>query len=85
VDGAVVPNQAWLVDEWDVSGARDVNKVLAWAGQLSATSFEVFLQWNDHVQDVSGDVVTQRRFTRIFREPADDGGATESVILRNDE
>jgi len=79
------PENAWMVDEWDVSDAPGVDAVIAWAEAQVADSVEVFLQWDDHAENRDGETVVRRRFTRLYGQPADDDGSMETVVLTTNE
>jgi hypothetical protein len=77
-DGA---RSAWATDEWDIFAAESVDEVLEWARDLPVDACEVFVQWDDHAQSADGRNIVQRRFTRVYGTPADNGGVSETVIF----
>lgn len=73
------PRSSWMVDEWDIAGASDVEEVLAWAGGIEADSIEVFVQVMDSRSNAHGQIEERRRFVRLSGRPADDGGESETI------
>ncbi|PPI53919.1 hypothetical protein [Rathayibacter toxicus] len=71
----------WAVDEWDISGADSVEDVLAWGRGLGLDTFEIFVQWEDHAQTATGEMVARRRHTRIHGTPGEEGGVTKTVVF----
>ena len=75
----VDPRSAWMVDEWDIAGASDVEEVLTWARGIEADSVEVFVQVVDSRRNAHGEIEERRRFIRLSGHPADDGGESVTV------
>lgn len=83
---SAVPNAAWMVDEYDLYEALDVESVLSWAKRQSIDgTVEVFVSWTERAQARDGRWEDLKRFARIFGQPADEGGTTEIVPLNADD
>ena len=74
------PGFAWMVDEWDVYDAPNIISLLEWTtAHTSNGQFEIFVHWTDHAETRDGTWSPRKRYTRVYGEPADDGGTSETV------
>lgn len=77
-------NSAWLVDEWDVSDAREVTDVIAWARtKAGGNPFEVFLRWEDHHTSNNDQLEPYARYALIYGKPATDDSTTETIFFES--
>jgi hypothetical protein len=79
------PDFAWLVDEWEVTDARQVTEVIAWAtSQAEGNPFEVFLRWGDHHTSKDGRLEPYSRYALIYGRPAIVETTAETVFFESE-
>lgn len=75
---------AWLVDEWDVTDAREVTDVIAWARTKAAGNpFEIFLRWEDHNTSQDDQLEPYSRYALIYGKPAAEDVTTETIFFKS--
>lgn len=79
------PRSAWMVDEYDVTKAKDVAEVIEWATATAVGNpFEVFHRWDDHHTDRNSETIPRHRYTLLYGKPAGEEVTTESIIFTSD-
>ena len=77
-------NFAWLVDEWDITDAREVTDVIAWArSKAGGNPFEIFLRWEDHHTSKDDQPEPYSRYALIYGKPAVEDATTETISFES--
>ena len=75
---------AWLVDEWDITDAREVTDVIAWArSKAGGNSFEIFLRWEDHYTSKDDQLEPYSRYALIYGKPAVEDATTKTIYFQS--
>ncbi|WFR84135.1 hypothetical protein [Arthrobacter sp. Y-9] len=69
------------LDLWVITGARDVEEVLAWArGASRSGAFEVFVRTVEPGVPANGESQVYPCLLRLYGEPVESGGASRVVV-----